>query len=87
MSKADKRNRLSGVRAVDLSVVCPSCGDETVWRVMFDRRELPTSFVVLGRESSATCDHWRDVHELVFQESFKHRRRLPVDGRPSAALE
>jgi hypothetical protein len=63
-----------------LDVACPSCGDETVWRVVFDRHELPTSFRIVNRESQYTCDHWEAVHELAFQRSFTLRRRLPIDA-------
>jgi hypothetical protein len=81
MPKDVHDERRPSFRRIDLRVACPSCGDETLWHVIFDELDLPMSFRVVDRESSFTCAHWRDVHELAFQESFKHRCRLsaPVD--------
>jgi hypothetical protein len=78
MRNDERDERVESFRRIDLRVACPSCGDETLWHVDFDELELPASFRVADRTSTFTCDHWRDVHELAFQESFKHRCRRPV---------
>jgi len=56
-------------------VVCPECGDKTNWHFVYDRYDLPRSFRQNERDTTVTCEHWRDVHELAFQESFKLRPR------------
>jgi len=78
MANNGQTRRTPSYRRIDLDVACPTCGDETRWHVIFDRLELPVSFRVIGRETTFTCEHWRDVHELAFQESFKHRCPLPT---------
>jgi hypothetical protein len=55
-------------------VVCAECGDETSWHFVYDRYNLPRSFRQTERDTTITCEHWRDVHVSAFQEAFKLRR-------------
>jgi hypothetical protein len=52
--------------SVRVTVTCPVCGDESGWDFREDYRGNLNVFVADGRhDSSFTCEHWTEVHELA----------------------